>query len=1260
MRGIRLFVLACVLLAAPSALAQTISFLNQPDLVGSGLQAYPARARLSDSQHGGILVTVSVSDSTLILVAPDDHTPGVPELDVFVPNGSVDAYFVVQALRDTTGTATIEAQAPGFSPNSFDVDIVTPVVELGGVATARSVIDPEDPFTVRVGLANSAGTGLGTAQRARVGDPGFLASVTSSDPSVLTLRTSTESGGTVSVLVPPGEYSVSGAVADGLQAGTAQASVSIEGFDLVDNSTQTITYEAAAIGLVGLPGSVGAGLRSGQLRARLNGSAHGGTTIDITSGDPSRVLLSEGQNEPGTPSLSIFVDDGSIDANFYVHGLEGVTGVVPITANSAGIIGDAEDATVVTPSFRLNGLTTVIDTLDPPDAFSLQVGYSSNGSNWTATQPARPGGPGIDGFLYVVDPTVGQITNSTESADSLAFRLEPGESSTPGSINVGGFGFDGVGAGTTDVTAAIPGFVPADGSVRTVTVTQPTIAWIGTTYDLGSGLQSAELRTRLSATDHGGVTVTIAVDDPSLGLVAADGTDPGAASIDVFVPDGSTDGFFHLNALEAQTGTLGLTASAPGFTTSMTTVDIVDPRIEIQTGTLLSNVTTLSPPDPFTVRIGWIAGSNFFEQKLRPGSPGLTITVDVDDPSVGQVQNSTTTAATVQLDLGAGESKTPPTLNDGGVAFAPVGVGSVDVTASAPGFVPGANATRTVNVSAPSMTLFGLVTDIGAGLQSTNRYAQLITGAHGGVTVHIESADPGVLLIAPDAATAGAAFQDVFVPDGQTRAYFTLQAIDGTTGSVQVSANCPGFTGTSDFVDVVQPGLEIEYLGAAAGVSDPDDPFRVRIGVPDNNGSSVQYRQERRAGAEPLTVQLASSNAAVGELVTLAATGPTVELSIGSGQEESPNTVTGGGVAFRPIGGGSTLVSAVIGGFFATGDATREVQVAVDGIALVSVPAQVGAGLTGGPVLARLGNAAHGGTMVTITSDDPTRARVAPDLVSSGSESINVFVVSGQTDASFFVLGQPGAAGTVNVFASASGFNTNARPLEVVTPALQIVGLPDSVVAGAPNVPFRVQVGIPDATAEGLAQLQIVNAGGPPISFTVEAAGAGTGLIEVTGSKGSSKTAGITAGTAETGTTLATGGLEFDPVYPGTLNVSATSPGTMAVAHSVVPIRITGTVVAVGDVPTLDFGLRRASPNPFNPQTTIAFSLTRKQSVRLKVVDVAGRIVRTLWDGGLDAGTHRMVWDGRDGRGSRVASGVYLSVLKAEEGTRTGKMVLVK
>jgi hypothetical protein len=116
----------------------------------------------------------------------------------------------------------------------------------------------------------------------------------------------------------------------------------------------------------------------------------------------------------------------------------------------------------------------------------------------------------------------------------------------------------------------------------------------------------------------------------------------------------------------------------------------------------------------------------------------------------------------------------------------------------------------------------------------------------------------------------------------------------------------------------------------------------------------------------------------------------------------------------------------------------------------------------------------------------------------------------------------------------------------------------------------------------------------------------------------------------------------------------------MAVAHSVVPIRITGTVVAVGDVPTLDFGLRRASPNPFNPQTTIAFSLTRKQSVRLKVVDVAGRIVRTLWDGGLDAGTHRMVWDGRDGRGSRVASGVYLSVLKAEEGTRTGKMVLVK
>ncbi len=95
-------------------------------------------------------------------------------------------------------------------------------------------------------------------------------------------------------------------------------------------------------------------------------------------------------------------------------------------------------------------------------------------------------------------------------------------------------------------------------------------------------------------------------------------------------------------------------------------------------------------------------------------------------------------------------------------------------------------------------------------------------------------------------------------------------------------------------------------------------------------------------------------------------------------------------------------------------------------------------------------------------------------------------------------------------------------------------------------------------------------------------------------------------------------------------------------------------------VPGVETALRQNTPNPFNPTTTIAFDLARRGHVVLRVYDVSGRVVRTLVDGVQDAGTHRATWDGRDDRGARVASGVYLYRLQAGSVTRTRKMVMMK
>ena len=86
-----------------------------------------------------------------------------------------------------------------------------------------------------------------------------------------------------------------------------------------------------------------------------------------------------------------------------------------------------------------------------------------------------------------------------------------------------------------------------------------------------------------------------------------------------------------------------------------------------------------------------------------------------------------------------------------------------------------------------------------------------------------------------------------------------------------------------------------------------------------------------------------------------------------------------------------------------------------------------------------------------------------------------------------------------------------------------------------------------------------------------------------------------------------------------------------------------------------EYGFIRISPNPFNPSTTISFSLPEASIINLTVYDVSGRLVATLADGWRDAGIHEVTFDG-----SELASGIYLYHIKAGEFTATGKMVLVK
>ncbi len=91
-----------------------------------------------------------------------------------------------------------------------------------------------------------------------------------------------------------------------------------------------------------------------------------------------------------------------------------------------------------------------------------------------------------------------------------------------------------------------------------------------------------------------------------------------------------------------------------------------------------------------------------------------------------------------------------------------------------------------------------------------------------------------------------------------------------------------------------------------------------------------------------------------------------------------------------------------------------------------------------------------------------------------------------------------------------------------------------------------------------------------------------------------------------------------------------------------------------------DFVLEQNYPNPFNPSTHIYFGLPKQQNVHIRIYDLRGALVRTLASGNFSAGTHQMIWDGRDDSGQLVSAATYLYRLESDGATLTRKMIFLK
>jgi len=88
--------------------------------------------------------------------------------------------------------------------------------------------------------------------------------------------------------------------------------------------------------------------------------------------------------------------------------------------------------------------------------------------------------------------------------------------------------------------------------------------------------------------------------------------------------------------------------------------------------------------------------------------------------------------------------------------------------------------------------------------------------------------------------------------------------------------------------------------------------------------------------------------------------------------------------------------------------------------------------------------------------------------------------------------------------------------------------------------------------------------------------------------------------------------------------------------------------------------LAQNSPNPFNPTTNIAYTLTAPARAVIEIVDVSGSVVARIDEGMQPAGAHNTIWNGRDDDGTPAASGVYFYRLQGMPDVAARKMVLLK
>jgi adhesin/invasin len=1146
---------------------------GEATLNGVGGGSTIVRGNAPGYQEGTVTIPVSlqVLSLPLTLTVPFGGTRSLPiQISTPAPAGGVAVTLVsdnpaavavvTPSVTIPQGALTANATVSGVTPGSGTVTGTT-----AAFGTAQSAVSTTANFDITVASAsiNASFGQVVTIELESGGTP--IAAPAGGIAVTMVSRDATCAVGTSPVTIPPGLVSTTSTLSYG---GSATLNCST----LVLATATGIAPDSVSVNVAPQPGishgtsAVGAGLQR-QQAASLGASNHGGVDVVVKSLDAGVVRIAPNTTTPGGDSVVVSVPAGQTTVSYVVEAPPGIADTgnasAMIEVRAPGFVTATTAQAVHRAAVRVAGLNPSTSTFTADDPFVAQIGALNNaGTALQEFQIARAGDPPPVVTFQLSDSAVAQLVVTAGIAGTVTAPISVGQVQSPGSVATGGVAFRAVTAGSTVVSASIPGFVPEPGlGSQIVTITAPTISTF--TSAVGAGLQRAS-SSSLGAPNHGGVDVVVKSLDPTVFKIAPNSTTPGDDSIVVTLANGQQNVSYVVEGVPgvADTGNASaqLEVRALGFVTNTTVQAVHRPAVRI--AGLNTTTSTFTPDDAFVVQIGALnaAGTGLQEfQGMRAGAAPPLATLQLTDSAVAQLVLTAGPTGTATVSITAGQVQSPGSVGAGGVAFRAVSGGSSTVNATIPGFVPEpGQGSQTVTISAP--TIFASTSAVGAGLQRTQSVSLAATN-HGGVDVVIKSLAPSVFRIGPNATTPGDDSIVVAVPDGQSNVTYVVEGVPGVadTGNAsgQIEARALGFVTATVNQAVQRPAIRMAALITNTTSLSPDDPFVVQIGVLNAPGTALQEFQIPRAGTPALTATLTSSAGGVGQLVNLTGSGASRTVDIPAGQLQSPSTVAADGIAFDAVAAGQTIVSVTLPGFVQEpGQGAQTVTVVTPGITLTT--ATVGSrlmrsffGSLGAP------STRPGGDTVIVRSSQPGVALVSATTTSPIADTAIVVVPNGSTGFTYVVHGVADQTGDVAVTAKANGYQDGSAPVTISTPGVTISGLVTTHTAGGTDDAFTVLVGILSGVT--IVESQAVSPSAGPLAFDVLSSVPAVGNLVITANQpdgAGAVTVPIPTGAAASPGSVALGGVAFNPLAQGTTNVSVSRTGFTAANGSTVAITV--------------------------------------------------------------------------------------------------------